>query len=148
MKIFPLDDLPVDIVSTILNAYIEFKSCTGGKDECLLASKFLNVYKVRLRSKERGMISVSAKQVKDMIGDGIKRPSNAEIPNKDLIRKSAYVNVKTIKKGDVFTQSLYSCKRPYDPLLISPEKIEMFFGHKFNKDKKFDDGISLSDFLC
>ena len=89
-----------------------------------------------------------AKQVKDMMGDGIKRPSNAEIPNKDLIRKSAYVNVNTIKKGDVFTQSLYSCKRPYDPLLISPEKIEMFFGHKFNKDKKFDDGISLSDFLC
>ena len=89
-----------------------------------------------------------AKKIEFMMGDGIKKPSDAEKPNKDLIRKSAYINVSSIKKGDVFSDDLYSCKRPFNPSLISPENIEMFIGYKFNKNKKFDDGISLSDFTC
>ena len=105
-------------------------------------------HKASASLKDLAIICDFAKQIEGMMGDGIKKPSNAERPNKDLIRKSAYVNVSSIKKGEVFNENLYSCKRPYNPSLISPENIEMFIGHKFNKNKKFDDGISLSDFTC
>ena len=51
---------------------------------------------------------------------------------------------------------IFSCTPPLEIKEIKgitlkapkPENIEMFIGHKFNKNKKFDDGISLSDFTC
>ena len=44
-------------------------------------------------------------------GDGIKRATQSEIPNKVIARKSLVAS-KVIKKGDLFTEFNITCKRP------------------------------------
>ena len=56
-------------------------------------------HKASASLKDLSIICDFAKQIDAMMGDGIKKPSNAEKPNKNLIRKSAYVNVSSIKRN-------------------------------------------------
>jgi N,N'-diacetyllegionaminate synthase len=45
------------------------------------------------------------------LGDGIKKPSQSEIPNIEIVRKSIVAKT-TIKKGDVLNESNLAIKRP------------------------------------
>ena len=49
--------------------------------------------------------------VEQVFGDGIKRPTPSEIPNKIIVRKSLVAS-KLIKRGDLFTEFNVTCKRP------------------------------------
>ena len=55
-------------------------------------------------------ICMFSKRVTQMLGDGLKAPHSSELSNKDLIRKSLYINVKSISKGDQFTKDSIQCK--------------------------------------
>ncbi len=88
-----------------------------------------------------------SKIVNDVIGNGKKIPLLTEIHNKNLIRKSVYLNVKLVRAGERLEPHHFSCKRPYDKKLLSPNQIELFIGKKLLKDKYFDEGIDLGDFI-
>lgn len=75
---------------------------------------------------------------KALNGSGIKEPSVSESKNKDIIRKSI-VAIKSIKKGEVFTEENLGVKRPGNG--ISPMNWDMIIGKKSNKDFNIDDVI-------
>jgi len=73
-------------------------------------------------------------------GSGIKQPSESEIKNIPIARKSivAYIN---IKKGELFSEGNITVKRPGDG--ISPMKWNEVLGTKAIKDFNADDLIEL-----
>ena len=72
------------------------------------------------------------------LGDGIKKPSNSEIPNINIVRKSIVAS-KPIKKGDTFTKDNLSIKRPAGG--INPMRWDEVIGSIANKDYKEDESI-------
>lgn len=72
------------------------------------------------------------------IGNGIKKPSNSEKPNKKIVRKSL-VALKKIKKGEIFTYENITAKRPGTG--ISPMLIGKIIGRKAKKIYNKDDFI-------
>ena len=66
-----------------------------------------------------------------MIGDGIKKPTNAELKNKILVRKSIVAS-KNIKKGEKFTENNITTKRP------ALGKSPMLFNKLINKRAKLN----------
>jgi len=63
--------------------------------------------------------------IEHALGDGIKRPTKSEIPNKFVVRKSLVAS-QLIKKGDIFTEFNVACKRPGSG--ISPMYWDAFIG--------------------
>jgi N,N'-diacetyllegionaminate synthase len=64
-------------------------------------------------------------------GDGRKRPSASEAPNKSLVRKSIHLAIDK-KEGDVLSKSDLIMKRPGDG--ISPMLIDLVIGKKVSKN--------------
>lgn len=78
------------------------------------------------------------RDIEKALGDGIKKPSNNEEKNKNIIRKSI-VAIKEIKEGDLFSYENLGCKRPgYG---ISPMEINKFLGKKSRKSFEKDEMI-------
>ena len=75
---------------------------------------------------------------KAISGSGIKEPSESELKNKEIVRKSI-VAIKAIKKGEVFNKSNLGVKRPGTG--ISPMKWDDIIGKVSSKDFKIDDLI-------
>lgn len=73
-------------------------------------------------------------------GDGLKKPSESELKNIEIARKSI-VAKKSINKGEVFTENNITVKRPGNG--ISPMLWDDIVGKTANKDFKEDDLISL-----
>lgn len=73
-------------------------------------------------------------------GSGIKEPSSSELKNIAIARKSIVAKIK-IKKGDVFSESNLTVKRPGDG--ISPMKWDYILGQIAVKDFEEDDLIEL-----
>ena len=92
---------------------------------------------------ELSVICKFADNVDDILGDGVKKTQEAELPNKALIRKSVYVNVQNIEKGTVLQENMLSCKRPYNPGLIDPYLFDKVIGKPINRSLSYDDGLSL-----
>tara|TARA_Y100001954_G_scaffold234525_1_gene290207 strand:+ start:16757 stop:17773 length:1017 start_codon:yes stop_codon:yes gene_type:complete len=90
-------------------------------------------------------ICMFSKRVTQMLGDGLKAPHSSELSNKDLIRKSLYINVKSISKGDQFTKDSIQCKRPYSKDLLSPDKYFDVIGKECLNDLSYDQGLSIKD---
>ena len=96
--------------------------------------------------------SIEPKQFKEMIdsirniekamGNGIKSPTNSEKEIKRLVRKSI-VAKKEIKKGQIFSHSNLTIKRP--GMGISPMQWDSIIGKSSNKDYGVDDLINLDD---
>ncbi|SFC64446.1 N-acetylneuraminate synthase [Algibacter lectus] len=72
------------------------------------------------------------------LGNGIKVPSQSEIKNKPIARKSLVAN-KNIKKGDIFTEDNITIKRPGTG--ISPMLWDEYIGKIAAKDYQEDDLI-------
>ena len=104
-------------------------------------------HKASITIDELGQICEFGKEVKSLIGNGLKIPSSCEIDNRRLIRKSIYLNVDKLSKGSILKEGHVECKRPFNENLLSPIEIKKFFGKKINKDKFYDEGIFLEDFL-
>ena len=77
------------------------------------------------------MVSAIRNIEKALSGTGVKSPTNSELKNKDLIRKSIFIE-KAIPENHEITLDNIALLRPGDG--ISPMKIEMILGMKTNKD--------------
>ena len=78
------------------------------------------------------------RQIEKTLGDGIKRPTSAEILNIPYARKTI-VAIKEIKKGETFTINNIGIKRA--GLGKSPMKFPRILGKKSKKNYKFDEII-------
>ena len=98
--------------------------------------------------------SVEPNELKEMVnsikniemacsGSGIKEPSNSEIKNKLIVRKSLF-SKKNVKKGDKFTKDMIISLRPGDG--ISPMELPNLVGKTFNKDLEISTKIDNEDF--
>ena len=72
------------------------------------------------------------------LGDGIKKPSQSEIPNIEMVRKSIVAKT-IIKKGDVLNESNLAIKRPGGGL--SPMHWDKVVNTKAKKDYQEDELI-------
>ena len=72
------------------------------------------------------------------LGDGIKKPSQSELSNIDIVRKSIVAKTK-INKGDIFNENNLTTKRPGSG--ISPMRWDKILNTKASKDYKEDDLI-------
>lgn len=72
------------------------------------------------------------------LGEKIKAPTNSEIKNKNIVRKSL-VAAQNIKKGEVFTEDNLTVKRPGDG--IEPYYYWDYIGKIATKNYKMDEVI-------
>lgn len=80
----------------------------------------------------------SIRTVEQAFGDGIKQPTPSEIPNKLVARKSLVAS-KCIHRGEVFTESNVTCKRPGSG--ISPMHWDELIGRISSRNYQPDDLI-------
>ena len=76
-------------------------------------------------------------------GSGIKEPSESEIKNRTIVRKSIHLN-RSLSKGHIICEEDIIALRPGDG--ISPIEWNTILGKKLNKEKKQFDKLSYSDF--
>ena len=122
--------------ATVIEKHITLDKNMPGPDHCASAS-----------IEDLKRICDFSKIVENVIGTGKKIPLETEISNKKLIRKSAYLNIGKLNKGERLQKNDFSCKRPYNEKFLSPKEIELFIGKKILNDKYFDEGICLEDFV-
>lgn len=78
----------------------------------------------------KAMIS-AVRNIEKALGDGVKKPSPSETPNKAIARKSLFAK-RFIKKGELFTYENLTAKRPGTG--ISPMRIDEFVGKPADRD--------------
>ncbi|WP_432662688.1 N-acetylneuraminate synthase [Wukongibacter baidiensis] len=94
-------------------------------------------------SLEPDELKAMVKQIRNIekaLGDGIKRPSESEMKNKNIVRKSIVAR-RDIKKGEKFTKENITVKRP--GLGISPMRWYEVIGREANKDYLEDELIKI-----
>ena len=82
----------------------------------------------------------SIRNIEKSMGNGIKNPSPSEFKNRAIARKSI-VALKTIKKGECFSEKNISAKRPGAG--ISAMKWDEVLGLKAKRDFSMDEMIEL-----
>lgn len=89
-----------------------------------------------------GLMSMvaSIRSVELALGTGIKEPTESEIKNRDVARKSI-VAKKAIKQGDIFSSDNLACKRPGNG--VSPMRWNELIGKKAKKNYEVDEMIKL-----
>jgi N,N'-diacetyllegionaminate synthase len=80
------------------------------------------------------------------LGDGIKRPVEAERANLPLIRKSFTCGLAKIEEGTVIRPEMLGIKRPRVDGAVEPFDLDKIVGMKIRKKKQFDEPILWSDF--
>jgi len=80
---------------------------------------------------------------KAISGSGCKNPTESEIKNKSVSRKSIFLK-KDVKKGELFSEDLIKTLRPGTGL--SPMLIPNLLNKKFKKNLKKNNKLKLSDF--
>jgi N,N'-diacetyllegionaminate synthase len=81
---------------------------------------------------------MAIRNIEKALGDGVKRPTESEIPNISIARKSIVAKSK-IKRGEVFTIENLTVKRPGTGM--SPMKWDKVIGLSALKDYEPDDLI-------
>jgi N,N'-diacetyllegionaminate synthase len=82
----------------------------------------------------------SIRNIEEALGDGVKRPSESELKNKKIARKSIVAAV-NIDKGELLTENNITVKRPGDGL--SPMLWNLILGKKADKKYSKDEFIEL-----
>jgi len=95
-------------------------------------------HKASLEPDELKAMVQAIRHIEKAFGDGIKRPSPSELKNKPIARKSL-VAVRTILKGELFSASNITGKRPGAG--ISPMRWDEIIGRKANRNYKKDELI-------
>tara|TARA_B100001057_G_scaffold499631_1_gene611045 strand:+ start:67 stop:1071 length:1005 start_codon:yes stop_codon:yes gene_type:complete len=86
------------------------------------------------------------KIIKDLMGDGIKRPMNSEIENGHLISfRRALYPIRDISKDEKVSEGDFAALRPENGM--SASKINDIIGKKAKRDLKKYEPISISDFI-
>ena len=97
-------------------------------------------HKASLEPAELKEMIDSIRTIELVLGDGEKTPSDTEIKNKIIARKSIVARV-DIDKGDVFTEHNITCKRPGNG--ISPMKWYDVLGKKASRAFRKDELIEI-----
>jgi N,N'-diacetyllegionaminate synthase len=97
-------------------------------------------HKASLEPQELKAMVSAIRNIEEALGDGIKKPTDSEIKNKAIARKSI-VAARLIKKGEVFTEQNLTVKRPGNGL--SPMKWFEVIGSISPKDFQEDELILL-----
>ncbi len=97
-------------------------------------------HKASLEPNELKAMVSSIRNVELAFGDGIKQPTEAEMSNIEVARKSIVAKYK-ISKGEVFTEMNLTTKRPGNG--VSPMCWEDIIGTKANKDYEEDEMIQI-----
>ena len=95
-------------------------------------------HKASLEPKELKEMVKSIRNIELALGNGIKEPSQSEIPNINIVRKSIVANC-SIKKGAILTQNNITIKRPANG--INPMKWDEIIGSISKKDYLEDELI-------
>jgi sialic acid synthase SpsE len=80
------------------------------------------------------------------LGDGVKRPVEAEARNLPLIRKSFTCALESMPAGTVIEASMLGIKRPLVKGAVQPYDLDKIVGQKITRGKRFDEPILWSDF--
>lgn len=97
-------------------------------------------HKASLEPDELKKMVLAIRNIEKAVGDGIKRPSDSEVKNRDIVRKSIVAS-KDIKSGETFSKDNLTTKRPGDG--ISPMHWYEVLGKEAIKDFRKDEKIIL-----
>jgi N,N'-diacetyllegionaminate synthase len=97
-------------------------------------------HKASLEPTELAAMVAAIRQVEQALGDGVKRPSASELPNRAVARKSL-VALRAIRKGEPFSAGNIAAKRPGTGL--SPMKFDEVLGRQAPRDFVADELIEL-----
>ncbi|MCM1122068.1 MAG: N-acetylneuraminate synthase [Eubacterium sp.] len=97
-------------------------------------------HKASLEPDELKEMVYAVRNIEQALGNGVKEPSDSEIKNRDVARKSL-VAKKDISKGDIFTEENLTAKRPGNG--VSPMKWREVLGTAAVCDFKKDELIEL-----
>lgn len=97
-------------------------------------------HKASLEPNELKTMVSSIRNIEKSMGDGIKKPSSSERKNIPIARKSI-VATRNISKGEIFSESNITTKRPGDGL--SPMNWDMVIGKQARRDFQIDELIEL-----
>lgn len=95
-------------------------------------------HKASLEPDELQAMVKAIRNIELALGNTVKKPSNSEMPNMQIARKSIVAN-KPIKKGDLFTQENLAIKRPGNG--VSPMRWDEVIGTFATKDYQEDEMI-------
>jgi sialic acid synthase SpsE len=90
-------------------------------------------HKASLEPDELKLMVTSIRNVESGLGDGLKRPSDSETPNINLVRKSIHLS-RNIAKGQVLVDKDLLMKRPGNG--ISPMDLNEVLGKKTTRNLK------------
>lgn len=79
------------------------------------------------------------------LGDGLKKPVEAEKNNLPLIRKSLTINSSGLKCGTKITREMLGIKRPLVKDAVEPFDLEKIIGMSLKNEKKYDEPLLWSD---
>ena len=97
-------------------------------------------HKASLEPQELKEMVDRIREIELILGDGNKKPQEAESKNKAVARKSIVAKCDIIK-GEILTEENLTCKRPGNG--ISPMKWKSVIGQKAVRDFKKDEQIEL-----
>ncbi|MCR5302191.1 MAG: N-acetylneuraminate synthase [Lachnospiraceae bacterium] len=97
-------------------------------------------HKASLEPHELKNMVDAIRNIESALGSGEKKPSNSELKNRDVVRKSI-VAARNIKFGEKFTEENLTTKRPGNG--INPMKWEDILGTKANRDYSEDELIEI-----
>ena len=100
-------------------------------------------HKASLEPSELKKMIKSIRNIEKAMGDGIKKPSDSEIKNIEIVRKSIHL-LNDIKKGEIIKDSNLIMLRPGDG--ISPMLLNQIIGKKIKKDFFAGHKLNLNDF--
>ena len=97
-------------------------------------------HKASLEPDELKALVKAVRNIEKALGDGIKRPTDSELKNKEFVRKSI-VAARAIREGEIFTEVNLGTKRPGNGL--SPMMFEAIVGQRANRGYLEDELIEL-----
>ena len=96
-------------------------------------------HKASLEPSELAALVDGIRNIEVAMGNGVKTPTNSELSNMNVTRKSIVAS-KRIRKGDMLTEENVTAKRPASG--ISPMEWDSIIGSVSNKDYEEDDLIT------
>ena len=95
-------------------------------------------HKASLEPSELKAMVAAIRNIETALGDGNKRPTDSELKNVAIARKSL-VAVRPIKEGEIFTAENLGVKRPGNG--ISPMQLDYMMGKRASRDYVIDEVI-------
>ena len=156
----PMEDVNLKAIITIKNSFdinVGFSDHTEGIEASIAAvaigaqiiEKHITLdknmpgpdHKASIEPGELNNLVISIRNIEKAIGNGIKSPSNSEIINMKVARKSIVAS-KCIKKGEIYTNNNLCIKRPGTGL--PPTMLDLILGARSNREYQINELIDFN----